>query len=34
MQSGPGEVKVLMVFEQDAAGTAEAQPARPGIVLV
>ena len=34
MQSGPGEVKVLMGFEQDAAGTAEAQPARPGIVPV
>ena len=34
MQSGPGEVKVLMVFEQDAAGAAEAQPARPGIVPV
>ena len=33
-QSGSGEVKVLMGFEQDAAGTAEAQPARPGIVLV
>ena len=34
MQSGTGEIKVLMGFEQDAAGTAEAQPARPGIVLV
>ena len=34
MQSGPGEVKVLMGFEQDAAGAAEARPARPGIVLV
>ena len=34
MQSGPGEVKVLMGFEQDAAGAAEAQPARPGIVPV
>ena len=34
MQSGPGEVKVLMGSEQDAAGAAEAQPARPGIVLV
>ena len=33
-QSGPGEVMVSMVFEQDAAGTAEAQPARLGIVLV
>ena len=33
-QSGPGEVKVLMGFEQDAAGTAEAQPARPGMVPV
>ena len=32
MQTGPGEVKVLMGFEQDAAGDAEAQPARPGIV--
>ena len=30
MQSGPGEVKVLMSFEQDTAGAAEAQPARPG----
>ena len=27
MQTGPGEVKVLMGFEQDAAGDAEAQPA-------
>ena len=34
MQSAPGEVKKLMGFEQDAAGAAEAQPARPGIVLV
>ena len=34
MQTGPGEVKVLMGFEQDAAGDAEAQPARPGIVPV
>ena len=34
MQSGPGEVKVLMGFEQDAAGAAEAQHARHGIVLV
>ena len=34
MQSGPGEVKVLMGFEQDAAGAAEAQPARLGIVPV
>ena len=34
MQSGPGEAKVLMGFEQDAAGTAEAQPGRPGIVPV
>ena len=34
MQSGSGDVNVLMGFEQDAAGTAEAQPARPGIVLV
>ena len=34
MQSGPGEVKVLMGFEQDAAGAAEAQHARPGIVPV
>ena len=33
MQSGPGEVEVLMGFEQDTAGAAEAQPARPGIVL-
>ena len=32
MQSGPGEVKVLMGFEQDAAGVAEAQSARLGIV--
>ena len=32
MQSGPGEVKVLMGFDQDATGAAEAQPARPGIV--
>ena len=29
-----GEVKVSMVFEQDAAGIAEAQPARLGIVPV
>ena len=34
MQSGPGEVKVLMGFEQDAAGAAEAQLAKPGIVPV
>ena len=34
MQSGTGEVKVLMGFEQDAAGAAEAQPARHGIVPV
>ena len=34
MQSTPGEVKVLMGFEQDAAGAAETQTARPGIVLV
>ena len=34
MQSGPCEVKVLMGIEQDAAGAAEAQHARPGIVLV
>ena len=34
MQSGPGEVEVLMGFEQDTAGAAEAQPARPGIVPV
>ena len=34
MQSGPGEVKVLMGFEQDGAGAAEAQPARSGIVPV
>ena len=34
MQSGPGEVKVLMGFEQDAAGAAEAQHARPGFVPV
>ena len=34
MQSGPGEAKVLMCFERDAAGAAEAQPARPGIVPV
>ena len=34
MQSGPREVKVLMGFEQDAAGTAEAQLAKPGIVPV
>ena len=34
MQSGPGEAKVLIGFEQDGAGTAEAQPARPGIVPV
>ena len=34
MQSGPGEIKVLMGFEQDTAGAAEAQPARPGIVPV
>ena len=34
MQSGPGEVKVLMDFEQDAAGAAEAQHARPGFVPV
>ena len=34
MQSEPGEVKVLIGFEQDAVGTAEAQPARPGIVPV
>ena len=33
-RSGLGEVKVSMGFEQDAAGTAEAQPARLGIVLV
>ena len=34
MQSGPGQVKVPMGFEQDAARAIEAQPARPGIVLV
>ena len=34
MQSGPGEVKVLMGIEQDAAGAADAQHARPGIVPV
>ena len=34
MQCGPGKVKVLMGFEQDTAGAAEAQHARPGIVLV
>ena len=34
MQSGPGEVKVLKGFEQDTAGAVEAQPARPGVVLV
>ena len=34
MQSGPGEVKVLMGFQRDVADTAEAQPARPGIVPV
>ena len=34
MPTGPGEVKVLMGFEQDAAGDAQAQPARPGIVPV
>ena len=34
MQSGPGEVKVLTVFKHDAAGAAEAQLARPGIVPV
>ena len=34
MQSGPVEVKVLMGFEQDTAGASEAQPARPGNVLV
>ena len=34
MQSGPCEIKGLMGFEQDAAGIAEAQPARPGIVPV
>ena len=31
-KSGSGEVKMLMGFEQDAAGTAEAQPARFGSV--
>ena len=34
VQTGPGEVKVLMGFEQDAAGDAEAQPPRPEIVPV
>ena len=34
MKSGPGEVKLLMGFEEDTAGAAEAQPARPGTVLV
>ena len=34
MNSGPGEVKVLMGFEQDTAGAAEAQPARLAIVPV
>ena len=33
-QSETGGVKVLMGFEQDTAGAAEAQPARPGIVPV
>ena len=33
-QAGSGEIKVLMGFEQDAAGVAEAQAARPGIVRV
>ena len=33
-QAGSGEIKVLMGSEQDAAGDAEAQPARPVIVLV
>ena len=33
-RSGLGKVKVSMGFEQDAAGTAEAEPARLGIVLV
>ena len=33
-QFGSGEVQVLIGFEQDAAGAAEAQPARPGIVPV
>ena len=34
MQSETGGDKVFMGFEQDAAGAAEAQPARLGIVLV
>ena len=34
VQSGPGEIKVLMGFEHDAAGATGAQPARPGNVLV
>ena len=34
MQSGPGEVRVLIGFQQDAAGAANAQHARPGIVPV
>ena len=34
MKSGPGEVKMLLDFEQDTAGAAEAQSSRPGIVPV
>ena len=34
MKSGTGGIKVLMGFEQDDAGAAEAQPARPGNVPV
>ena len=34
MKSGPSEVKLLMGFEEDTAGAAEAQPARPGTVPV
>ena len=34
MQTGPGAAKVLMGFEQDTAGVAEAQPAETGIVPV
>ena len=34
MQSGPGEIKVLMSFEQDTTGADEARPARPEIVPV
>ena len=34
MKSGTGGAKVLMAFEHDGAGAAEAQPARPGNVPI